>query len=286
MPQLKEKDLELIGTNSNLYFTNPKNAYLGGVFGNKQEDYVEVLIYDMNENLLESSIVDKDDYVNTIDQGDGTVNLKTGTILRKLGYDRGKFTVKYNFLRPLAGSYENILVDKNDNRYYGEYHVMSDGRIMSGTEHIEEGTDESYYLYLKEYKYYIHQISPTRKEVRLGIQIIGYDPKYKKDFFNLQRNEKLESTWMGNMGSLQFVGESGPKADSLEIQVPIPTDTGETVTDGLLLNFQMIGGTITMDDAFWMELPLFITPADLQESIEGEYEDLLDIQQNSDYGGS
>ena len=54
MPQLKEKDLELIGTNRNLYFVNPKNAYLGGVFGSKPEDYIEVLIYDMNENLLES----------------------------------------------------------------------------------------------------------------------------------------------------------------------------------------------------------------------------------------
>ena len=64
MPLLKEKDLELIGTNNNLYFVNTtNNAYLGGVFGSKPEDYVEVLIYDMNENLLESSIVDKEDYV-------------------------------------------------------------------------------------------------------------------------------------------------------------------------------------------------------------------------------
>ena len=42
------------------------------------------------------------------------IKLKTGTILRKLGYDRGRYIVKYNFLRKIAGSYENILVDENN----------------------------------------------------------------------------------------------------------------------------------------------------------------------------
>ena len=284
MPQLKEKDLELIGTNRNLYFVNPKNAYLGGVFGSKPEDYIEVLIYDMNENLLESSIVDKNDYEITVDTwvSDGGVNLKTGTILRKLGYDRGKFTVKYNFLRTVAGSYENILVDKDNNKYYGEYHTMSDGSIMSGVEH----TTDSYYLYLKEYKYYIHETSPTKKEVRLAPQNIGYDSKYNKDFFNLQRNEKIDSTQFSNMGPLEFVGEPQSKGDSLEIQVPVPDDTGEVRIDGSTLDFQMIGGTITIDDAFYMELPLFITPEQMQETLESEYEELLDEQANWDYGGS
>jgi hypothetical protein len=276
MPQLKEKDLELIGTNRNLYFVNPKNAYLGGVFGSKPEDYVEVLIYDMNENLLESSIVDKDDYEITADQGDGGVNLKTGTILRRLGYDRGKFTVKYNFLRLVAGSYENILVDRSDNRYYGEFDSNSDA------DRARIGND----LFIKEYKYYIHETSPTKKEVRLAPQNIGYDSKYKKDFFNLQRNEKLDSTWINDMGSLEFVGEPQSKGDSLEIQVPTPDDTGEVRTGGLTLDFQMIGGTITLDDAFYMELPLFITPEQMQETLESEYEELLDEQANWDYGGS
>ena len=192
----------------------------------------------------------------------------------------------YNFLRLVAGSYENILVDINDNRYYGDYHVMSEGykddQIMSGAEH----TEASYNLYLKEYKYYIHEVSPTRKEVRLAIQSIGNDSNYSKDFFNLQRNEKLDSTRIRDLGLLEFVGEPQSKGDSLEIQVSIPTDTGEEATTGYILNSQMIGGTVTLDDAFWMELPLFITPEQLQETLESEYEELLDEQANWDYGGS
>ena len=38
-----------------------------------------------------------------------------------MGYDRGRYVVKYNFLRKVAGSYENILVDENNTRYKNTY---------------------------------------------------------------------------------------------------------------------------------------------------------------------
>ena len=72
-----------------------------------------------------------------------------------MGYDRGRFVVKYNFLRQVAGSYENVALDENNNI----------------TEYVEGETR------LKEYKYFIHEISPSRQEVRLAVQNIN-DEQY------------------------------------------------------------------------------------------------------------
>ena len=96
MSRLNKTDLELIysGQNIDLSDSTGKWAYLGGEFTENIDDYVEVLIYSANEDFLESSIVDPDDY-NMIPGQD--IKLNTGTILRKLGYDRGRFIVKYNF---------------------------------------------------------------------------------------------------------------------------------------------------------------------------------------------
>ena len=48
------------------------------------------------------------------------MKLKTGTILRKMGYDRGRFVVKYNFLRRMAGSHETLLVNNDGSTLVGE----------------------------------------------------------------------------------------------------------------------------------------------------------------------
>tara|TARA_Y100001972_G_scaffold119226_1_gene160270 strand:- start:613 stop:1677 length:1065 start_codon:yes stop_codon:yes gene_type:complete len=111
------------------------------------------------------------------------VNLKTGNILRKLGYDRGRFIVRYNFLRKIAGSYETILVDDENKIWNDSYHVMDDGTIMDGESH-DVSTQKK--LFLKENKYIVHEISPSRTEVRLIPQNIN-DSTYKQ---NLVRTSK------------------------------------------------------------------------------------------------
>ena len=112
MSRLNEKDKELTITGKNINLSDPKNAYMGGEFLTNPKDYIEVLIYDVNENFLESAIVNEDDYLYDSETG---IKLKTGSILRKMGYDRGKFIVKYNFLRQVAGSYENVALDEDNN---------------------------------------------------------------------------------------------------------------------------------------------------------------------------
>ncbi len=94
--KLNEKDGEILIGNEPFNYNSIENTYFGGYFGNDSEDYVEVMIYDTNDNLLETSVADSEDYY--YDSEKGGIKLKTGTILRKLGYDRGRFKVTYNFL--------------------------------------------------------------------------------------------------------------------------------------------------------------------------------------------
>ena len=166
MARLNPKDSELTLTGQTIDLSSNKYAYLGGEFLTNPRDYIEVLIYDVNNNFLESAIVNEEDYLYDQDTG---IKLKTGTILRKMGYDRGRFVVKYNFLRKVAGSYENVLVDLAGVIRDGEY----DPKIMK----------------IKEYKYFIHEISPSRKEVRLAVQNID-DQQYIDDFYHMQKTSK------------------------------------------------------------------------------------------------
>ena len=130
MARISKKDYDLLNANQAVNLSSPEYAYLGGEFATNSNDYIEVLIYS-GENLLESAIVDKEDYSYTNTHSEHTVDIriKTGTVLRKLGYDRGVYTVKYNFFRKMAGSYETLLVDASGNIWTGAYHVMEDGLI-------------------------------------------------------------------------------------------------------------------------------------------------------------
>ena len=187
MARISKKDYDLLNANQAVNLSSPEYAYLGGEFTTNSNDYIEVLIYS-GENLLESAIVDKEDYSYTNTHSEHTVDIriKTGTVLRKLGYDRGVYTVKYNFFRKTAGSYETLLVDESGNIYTGAYHVKRDGSLMIDQPHTPQNLKP---LFLKENKYVIQEISDSRKEVRLVAQNIN-DPKYKNDFYSTQVKKK------------------------------------------------------------------------------------------------
>ena len=97
--KLSQKDSELLITSrAQIDTTNPDYAYLfpkfdAGVDGNER-DYVEAHIFDTSENFIENIIVNKE--LISIDVDD-RVHIKTGTLLRRAGYDRGRYIVKYNF---------------------------------------------------------------------------------------------------------------------------------------------------------------------------------------------
>lgn len=238
MSKLSEKDKLRILTNKRLDLTADENAYLGGAFGQDQyqddiTDYVEVLVHDMEENLLESNIVNFDE----IENDNYTIKLKTGTILRRLGYDRGKFIVKYNFLRQTAGSYETMLVDTNGEIYTGEF----DPNNPADVNRIDND------LFLKENKYLIHSISPDRTEIRLLPQNIANE-KYLRDFYNLSKTYKKVQSSPELGGFVEFVetldSAGQPNAKKLSKKIKFIQGTDETFQK------QMIGGTFSIPNFF------------------------------------
>ena len=238
MSRLNKTDLELLQTGQNIDLTSIDYAYLGGEFATNPNDYVEVLIYDKNENFLESAVVDSSDY---IIEGAEKIRLKTGTILRKMGYEKGRYIVKYNFLRKVAGSYENVLVDANNERYIGPFDPNSE----------EDRAKIGNTLFIKEYKYYIHEISPSKHEVRLAVDTIkesDNNQRYLRDFYNMQKTFKRVASLGDNDLGLKFVASTGQEGDSLEL---------EFVNSGNTFSQEMLGGTINLNKAFVTKI---ITP--------------------------
>ena len=243
---LNQKDTEILF----------KNQSVNLDFGSSKDDYVEVFLYDTNDNLLETNIVEESDY--RIDS-DG-VKLKTGTILRKMGFDRGRYRVKYNFLRKTAGSYETVLVDGDNKIYNGPFHVMDNGNIMKGAEH----TDGAERLLLKENKYLVQEISPTRTEVRVISQNID-DEKYKNDLFFSGKQRRKERVDL----NLRFINRNST-TDESELEKSVVLRASSNVPQSYL------GGLIYLNNAF-IEEKIFAEPP-LDPSITPEEEVVGDIQ--------
>jgi len=184
--QLKKESKEVLGLDGFLY----------PPFGATQ-DYVEFHIFDMSGNFKERS--KSENY--TLE--DGKIVLNIGQDFRDLGYNRGNYRVRYFFIRPNAGSGDEIVltktVDGNVGQIHsgnpeltgvpmGEFHVDDEGNAFVGLEPPLEG--ESLSLDIKEWKYQINAISSDRKEISLIPQIID-NVKYKDNFRNLVDDKTL-----------------------------------------------------------------------------------------------
>ena len=224
MSKLKEKDLELLSTGKSLDLSSPSRAYLGGQFGTNENDYVQISVYDVNDNFLESSIVKNEDYTHN---ESGGIKLKTGTILRRMGYDRGRFKAKYHFLRRVAGSHETILVDSNNNIYTGEFNPQTDMNKI--------GKD----LFIKENKYFIHEVSPSRREVRLASQNINYQ-KYLTDFENLQTTTAIiEGGLEKQYGPIKFFNDTNETTSEDSVNIKLVNED-ESFPPNILTNGKLI----------------------------------------------
>ena len=217
---LNQKDTEILF----------KNQTVDLNFGLSKDDYIEVFLYNTNDDLLETSIVEESDY--RIDS-DG-VKLKTGTILRKMGFDRGRYRVKYNFLRKTAGSYETVLVDGDNKIYNGPFHVMDNGNIMKGAEH----TDGAEQLFIKENKYIAQEISPTRTEIRVVGQNID-DEKYNQDLFFSGKQRRKDDVDL----SFKFINRNSTTSEDLLNESVVLRASDE-------LPQSYLGGLIYLNNAF------------------------------------
>ena len=249
--RLSRKDLQILDTGGRGKPTESPFEYVTSFDPRTNtDDIVEVLIHDENQNFLERGIVDVDDVIYSSDG----IRLKTGVILRKFGYDRGRYVVKYNFLRNLAGSDETVLVDEGGNVYDGDFHVMPDGTIMDGESHE---TSEGIILRLLELKYFIQQISGTRREIRILPQEIN-DINYIDKFLSLS-NGVRRINLKNNSATFKTDAQGNTLAgDSLAIEM----DTNQSIIP------QMKGGLIYLNNAFIETERKKPTPEELNTRIE------------------
>jgi hypothetical protein len=212
MIRINQQDKDYITTSKVIDLTSQEKLYLGGEFGSNEKDHIQLLINDENENFLESIILHTDDY--TFDTG--KIKMKTGTILRKAGYDRGRFILKFLFLRHVAGSGETVLV-KQDGQIFGkasdevfDKNNPADMRRITGAPGILPD------LTIKDNKYWVEEISGTRTEVRIIPQNIT-DKGYIKDFYDMQNIKSRLTSAQDNLPGVQFTGVGAETGDSTEI---------------------------------------------------------------------
>ena len=206
MIRLKKDDEQLISTKRTVDNSAPRKAYLGGPFLSNDKDYIQAFIHDENENFLESIILDREDYEIPVDGGN--VRILTGTFLRKNGYDRGRFVVKYMFLRYVAGSHETVLV-KKDGQFFGKLADETfDRNNPVDMQRVTGGPGVLPDLEIKDNKYWVEEISGTRTEVRIVPQNI-VDVDYINDFSDMQNIKKRFTSNDDNLVGIHFAGNSG-----------------------------------------------------------------------------
>jgi len=134
-------------------------------FGTSPNDIIEYCVYDMDDNYLASGEL----------SFPLPTSLDVGAHVRNLGYERGNYQLKYNFLRRIGGSDKVVLTKKSDKSIFnGQYVIEPDGRIFashSPTPDINipllDENGELTELLVQDDKYWIQEISPSRTEIRI-----------------------------------------------------------------------------------------------------------------------
>jgi hypothetical protein len=242
---LSEKDYKLLKKD------NPSIIGESGphfpTFGNHLEDYIRFHIYNMNGEYIKSGI--SEDF----DNDGNNIKLKPGNDLRKAGFTRGDYKVRYHFHRRLAGANEVILtktVGEDSGIVHssnpqltgvpmGEFFVEDDGRVFVGTNRPTDGSEPTE-LDIKEYKFFIDEISADRTEVRLATQVINLQ-KYKDEFFELSNTTNTYKSVIDAFGT--GFGKFQSRSDSrFNINSKEGSDVG--------FEQKFLGGQVIIEDAF------------------------------------
>ena len=199
----------------------------GTEFGKSSRDYIEMNIFNTNGTLLDSIRLNE---INKYIDKSGEFKINPGIIMRRNGYFSGDYEIQFNFLREVAGSSESVLVNQNNEIYTGEYDVLIDGSV------VERTTGKP--LREIDYKYYVHQISNSKKEIRLATLPIKNE-EYKKQFNSLTEQEIV--TYANTTEDI--VNFDNPNSNYSN-QFTLGTDSS------IQLDNSMIGGNFVINDAF------------------------------------
>ena len=191
--ELKKESKEVLGL----------SGYLSPPFGQSTDDYVEVHLLDTNGGFIE-----KFNSQHTTFEDDKII-LNIGQDLRDQDYNRGEFKVRYHFIRKMAGGEEIVLtktVDGKPNIIHsgnpeltgvpmGQFFTDNEGNAFIG-ENPPPNMMDAQPLDIKEWKFKIDEISPSRTEVRIVPQLINNE-KYIREFRDLVEPKRYipETAW-------------------------------------------------------------------------------------------
>ena len=246
--RLTERDSNILDANDFDIVGN--KPYEDGRWGNHVDrDFVHFQIFDSNNNLIQYENLPVSQFI--LKSSTDNIEFFPGSHIRSLGFESGTFTVKYNFLRKLAGDESTVLirtVDKTttsgqtkigdvyqntDNIY-----ITEDGLIYTGTEqNFKDSPDTAEQLRIEDLKYQIDEISPSRTEVRLKAKQIN--SSYIDDFVDIQTPYNLLETET----SINFLG-NGFETKVLNIT---------PATNGFKFTGQMLGATLSIPEVYKVE---------------------------------
>ena len=239
--KLNERDKALL--DGNLFDIVGNKPYENGKWGTQEKDFVYLEVLDTNGNLIEYTNLPVSRFI--ANTSNDNIEFYPGSHIRSLGFESGTFTVRYNFLRKLAGDESAVLLhtlDKNDTKIGDVYtntnklHITDDGVVYNVTEQeFKDSPSTAEQLAVEDLKYQIDEISPSRTEVRLRAKNIN--SSYIDEFVNIQTKNKYESV----LSQINFVG--GNPYESLTL-ILTPED------DGFLFTQQMVNGTLTLPDVY------------------------------------
>ena len=239
--KLNDRDKSLL--DGNLFDIVGNKPYENGKWGTQEKDFVYLEVLDSNGNLIEYTNLPVSQFI--VNSSNDNIEFYPGSHIRSLGFESGTFTVRYNFLRKLAGDESAVLLhtlDKNDTKIGDVYtntnklYITDNGVVYNVTEQeFKDSPTTAEQLAVEDLRYQIDEISPSRTEVRLKAKNIN--SSYIDEFINIQTKNKYESV----ISKINFIG--GNPYESLTL-----TLTPEE--NGFLFTQQMVNGTLTLPDVF------------------------------------
>lgn len=154
-------------------------------FGGSDADLIKVCVYGNDGGKIGTEYLTKDQ-INTytataIKNSPSVIKIDTGKILRDLGYRRGRFTVKFEFMRLAAGGPFPVLVNGDEKVYRGGFEQGDQQYFYASSDDPNSGTVEGDKLYVKENKYLVTKISGDRTEAIIAPAFIN-DDQYLESF--------------------------------------------------------------------------------------------------------
>tara|TARA_Y100000004_G_scaffold180821_1_gene225837 strand:+ start:6715 stop:11400 length:4686 start_codon:yes stop_codon:yes gene_type:complete len=228
---LKEKDKQQLEGNVK-YFTNYGQS--------SARDYVHIYAFDVEDNPIQDAVFP----IGALQFNDDGVLVDIGTHLREMGLGSGDYKVQYLFLRRIAGSEQDVFVDATGQVWTHKVNV----KVINGqTRYFQnQGASETLSeLYPKKLQYYIKEISPNRKEVKVDLQDIN-NGVYKSDFLGIGKTTVWYPKTTQNAGKIRF-DLTDP---TILIATFHNTDMG--------FNDNMVGGQINIPNAFENTVETFL----------------------------